>query len=120
MYRRILVVTGDQSWSDAPVQYAIALAAETGAELAILMALMPPLVAGTADIMACTLIVESMVAESESMLADLVVAAEQAGVSSTTHVRWGHTALGAYSRRSATRVAGKIGVMSCFQVTTSD
>jgi hypothetical protein len=35
MYRRILVVTGDQSWSDAPVQYAIALAAETGAELAV-------------------------------------------------------------------------------------
>jgi nucleotide-binding universal stress UspA family protein len=70
MYRRILVVTGDQSWSDAPVQYAIALAAETGAELAILMALMPPLIAGTADIMACTLIVERMVAESESMLVD--------------------------------------------------
>ena len=92
MYRRMLVVTGDQSWSAAPVQYAIALAAETGAELAILMALMPPLIAGTADIMACTLIVERMVAESESMLADLVVAAEQAGVSSTTHVRWGHTA----------------------------
>jgi nucleotide-binding universal stress UspA family protein len=92
MYRRILVVTGDQSWSDAPVQYAIALAAETGAELSILMVLMPPLVAGTADVMACTLIVESAVEQSASRLADIVIAAEQAGISSTTHVRWGNTA----------------------------
>ena len=41
MYRRIMVVIGDQSWSDTPVKYAIALAAETGAELSILMVLTP-------------------------------------------------------------------------------
>ena len=92
MYRRILVVTGDQAWSDAPVQYAIALAAETGAELSILMVLMPPLIAGTADVMACTLLVESAIAQSKSRLIDIVGAAEQAGVASTTHVRWGNTA----------------------------
>jgi hypothetical protein len=37
MYRRLMVVIGDQSWSDIPVQYAIALAAETGAELSLLV-----------------------------------------------------------------------------------
>ena len=50
MYRRIMVVTGDQAWSNAPVKYATALAAETGAELAILMVLTPPLIAGSATL----------------------------------------------------------------------
>jgi nucleotide-binding universal stress UspA family protein len=92
MYRRIMVVTGDQAWSDVPVKYAIALAAETGAELSILMVLAPPLIAGMSDATACTLVVESIMAQSETVLADIVAAAEQAGLAYTTHVRWGNTA----------------------------
>src|SRR5215475_7499478 len=92
MYRRIMVVTGDQSWSDAPVKYAIALAAETGAELSILMVLLPPLITGMSDVMACPLIVESVMAQGEIVLADLAAAAEQAGIAYTTHVRWGNAA----------------------------
>ena len=92
MYRRIMIVTGEQSWSDAPVKYAIALAAETGAELSILMVLIPPLIAGTSDVTACTLIVESIMAQSEAILADIAAMAEQAGIAYTTHVRWGNTA----------------------------
>jgi nucleotide-binding universal stress UspA family protein len=90
MYRRILVVTGEQAWSDAPVQYAIALAAETGAELSILMVLLPPLVAGMSDVMACPLIVESVMAQSESELAGIVARAEQAGIAYTAQMRWGN------------------------------
>ena len=33
MYKRILVITGSQPWIDASVEYAIALAASTGAYL---------------------------------------------------------------------------------------
>jgi nucleotide-binding universal stress UspA family protein len=79
-------------WSDIPVKYAIALAAETGAELSILMVLTPPLVAGMSDVTACTLIVESIMAQSAAALADIVIMAEQAGIAYTTHVRWGNTA----------------------------
>src|SRR5919108_3395012 len=92
MYRRIMVVTGDQSWSDAPVRYAIALAAETGAELSILMVLIPPLIAGMSDATACTLVVESIMAQSEIVLADIAAIAEHAGIAYSTHVRWGNTA----------------------------
>ena len=92
MYRRIMVVTSDQSWSDIPVKYAIALAAETGAELSILMVLTPPLIAGMSDVTACTLIVESIMDQSATALADIVVMAEQAGIAYTTRVRWGSTA----------------------------
>ena len=92
MYRRIMVVIGDQSWSDTPVKYAIALAAETGAELSILMVLTPPLIAGMSDVTACTLVVQSIMAQSETVLADIGVIAEQASIAYTTHVRWGSTA----------------------------
>jgi nucleotide-binding universal stress UspA family protein len=87
-----MVVTGDQSWSDAPVKYAIALAAETGAELSILMVLIPPLIAGMSDVTACTLVVESIMAHSEIALADIAALAEHAGIAYSIHVRWGNTA----------------------------
>lgn len=92
MYSRILVVTGDQPWEDAPVEYAIALAADTGAELSILTVLLLPLIAGMPDVMACTLVVESAMAQSAVVLAQAAAAAEQAGVSYTTRVRWGNPA----------------------------
>ena len=92
MYRRIMIVIGDQSWSDAPVKYAIALAAETGAELSILMVLIPPLIAGMSDATACTLVVESIMAQSAAVLAEITALAERADIAYTTHVRWGSTA----------------------------
>jgi nucleotide-binding universal stress UspA family protein len=91
MYRRIMVVIGDQSWSDVPVKYAIALAADTGAELSILMVLMPPLLAGMSDVTACTLVVESIMAQSQITLAEIAAIAEPACIAYTTHVRWGGT-----------------------------
>src|SRR5262249_29835915 len=67
-------------------------AAETGAELALLMILSPPLIAGMADAMACTLAIESIMSESEIVLADIAARAEQAGIACTTRVRWGGAA----------------------------
>jgi nucleotide-binding universal stress UspA family protein len=86
-----MVVTSDQLWSDVPVKYAIALAAETGAELSILMVLMPPFLAGMSDVMTCTLVVENIMAQSQTTLADIAAIAEPAGIAYTTHVRWGST-----------------------------
>src|SRR5262245_34527801 len=92
MYKRILVVTGDKSWSNAPVEYAIALAADTGAELSMLTVLSLPLIAGMPDGTACTLVLESVVAQSEGVLEAAAAAAERAGVSYTSQVRWGNPA----------------------------
>ena len=39
MYTRILIATGGSPWSDAAAAYAIALAAQMGAELCMLTAL---------------------------------------------------------------------------------
>jgi nucleotide-binding universal stress UspA family protein len=44
------------------------------------------------DVTACTLIVESIMAQSAIALADIVGMAEQAGIAYTTRVRWGNTA----------------------------
>jgi hypothetical protein len=41
------------------------------------------------DAMACTLVVESIMAQSTTVLADVAAIAEQAGIAYTTHVRWG-------------------------------
>jgi nucleotide-binding universal stress UspA family protein len=91
MYKRMLVVTGDQV-CDAPVEYAIALAAATGAELSILTVLSLPLIAGMPDGTACMLAMENVVAQSQDIRAAAAAAAEQAGVSYTTWARWGNTA----------------------------
>jgi nucleotide-binding universal stress UspA family protein len=87
-----MVVISDQAWSDIPAKHAIALAAETGADLSILMVLTPPLIAGMSDVTACTLLVESIMDQSAAALADIVGMAEQAGIAYTSHVRWGNTA----------------------------
>jgi len=68
MYKRMLVVTGDQV-CDAPVEYAVALAADTGAELSILTVLSLPLIAGMPDGTACMLAMESVVAQSQEVRA---------------------------------------------------
>jgi nucleotide-binding universal stress UspA family protein len=93
MYRHILVVTGDQPWVDAPIEYAIALAADTGAELSILTVLLPPLIVGLPDVTCCSpLVLDSVVAQHQTVLESAAALAEQAGVVYTTHVRWGNTA----------------------------
>src|SRR5687768_465688 len=70
MYRRILVVTGDQPGGDAPVEYAIALAVHTGAELSLLTVLIPPLIAGMPDVPYCSpLVLESIVEQGEAVWA---------------------------------------------------
>lgn len=94
MDSRIVVVTGAQPWKNAPVEYAIALAADTRAELSILTVLFLPLIASTPDVTACTLVVESVIAQSAVVLAQTAAAAEHAGVSYTTRVRWGNPADG--------------------------
>jgi nucleotide-binding universal stress UspA family protein len=93
MYKRILVVIGDQPWVDASVEYAIALATETGAALSILTVLMPPLIVGMPDVTgSCPLVLENVVAQSQAALAGVTALAEQAGVAHTFHVRWGNMA----------------------------
>jgi nucleotide-binding universal stress UspA family protein len=93
MFKRILAVSGGQPWVDASVEYALALAAETGAELSLLSVPLPPVVAGMPDLSMCSgIVLESIVAESETVLASIVAAAEQAEVPCTVHVRWGNTA----------------------------
>ena len=68
------------------------MAADTGAELSIRTVLLLPLIAGTLDVTACTLVVASVMAQSAGVLAQAAAAAEHAGVSYTTHVRWGNLA----------------------------
>jgi nucleotide-binding universal stress UspA family protein len=93
MYKRILAVSDGQPWIDASVEYALALAAETGAELSLLSVPLPPVMAGMPDLSMCSAVVlESIVAESETVLASIVAAAEQAEVPCTVHIRWGNTA----------------------------
>ena len=54
---------------------------------------LPLIVAGMPDGMACAAVtLESIVAQSEASLAGITAAAEQAGVSYTTHIRWGNMA----------------------------
>jgi nucleotide-binding universal stress UspA family protein len=61
--------------------------------LSILTVLIPPLIAGMPETTGCfPLVLESLVAQSEVMLASAATMAEQAGVSYTMQVRWGRTA----------------------------
>jgi nucleotide-binding universal stress UspA family protein len=93
MYRRILVVTGDQPWVDTSVEYAITLAAETGAELSILTVPLLPLLTGMPDCTWCSpLVLENVVVQRQIVLNAAATMAEQAGVSYSMHIRWGQTA----------------------------
>jgi nucleotide-binding universal stress UspA family protein len=92
MYKRILALTGDQPWGDTAMEYAIALAAATGAELSLLSVPPPPIVTGMPDVtMSSAVVLEGIVAQSKTVLAGIVAAAEQAGVPCTVHIRWGNT-----------------------------
>jgi nucleotide-binding universal stress UspA family protein len=90
MYKRVLVAVGDDPQVDTPVEYAITLAARTGAEVCFLRVLTVPLVCGAPDMVACsTLAMESVMHANEHVLACAVEAAVEARVSYTVTLRWG-------------------------------
>src|SRR5438034_6097946 len=90
MYKRVLVAVGDDPQGDTPVEYAITLAARTGAEVCFLRVLTVPLVCGAPDMVACsTLAMENVMHAHEHVLACAVEAAVEARVSYTTTLRWG-------------------------------
>lgn len=90
MYKRILVAVGDHPEMDTPVAYAIALAAQTEAELWLLRGLTVPFVASAPDMVASsTLAIEHVLQANEPILASAMAAAEQAGVSYQAEYRWG-------------------------------
>jgi nucleotide-binding universal stress UspA family protein len=90
MYKRVLVAVGDYPETDRPLDYAIALAAHTGAELCLLRVLTVPIVSGSPDMVACsTLAMDSLMEANEYVLAGAVEAAAQAHVPYVALLRWG-------------------------------
>src|SRR4051794_16344009 len=90
MYKRILVVVGDDLHGDIPVEYAVALAASTEAELSLLKVLEMPTLVCTPDSVGCsTLLLEDIVEANEYVLTQAMAVAEAAGVSYTAMLRWG-------------------------------
>ena len=92
MYQRILVATGGSPWSDAAVDYAIALAASTCAELRILTVLTnfgaygsPDMVGGSEQ-----LVVDIIERDGQALLEEAATRATSAGVAHTTHYAWGN------------------------------
>jgi nucleotide-binding universal stress UspA family protein len=90
MYKRVLVAVGDYPEADRPLEYAIALAAHTDAELCLLRVLTVPVVSGSPDMVACsTLAMESLLEANTYVLACAVEAATQAHVPHVALLRWG-------------------------------
>jgi nucleotide-binding universal stress UspA family protein len=90
MYKRVLVAVGDYPEADKPLEYAIALAVHTDAELCLLRVLTVPIVSGSPDMVACsTLAMESLMEANEHVLAYAVEAAAQAHVPYIALLRWG-------------------------------
>jgi nucleotide-binding universal stress UspA family protein len=90
MYKRILAVVGNDPQIDPSVEYAIALAASTDAELCLLGVLRLPLTTCAPDMVAgSVLALESVLQVQEYAIACAAEAATQAGVATTTTVRWG-------------------------------
>ena len=81
MYTRILIATGGSPWSDAAAVYAIALAAQMGADLCILTVLNVSGVYAMPDVMASSeLLMESVEQQGQEMLAHTAARAIHAGV----------------------------------------
>ena len=90
MYKRIVVAVGDDPELDTAVAYAIALAADTEAELWLLRVCTVPLIFGAPDMVTCSHLAMEHVMEAHAhLLACAVAAAEEAGVSYTATSRWG-------------------------------
>jgi len=90
MYKRIIVAVGDYPELDTAVDYAIALAADSDAELWLLRVLTVPLIFGAPDMVTCShLALENVMGAHAYVLACAAAAAVEAGVSYTTTSRWG-------------------------------
>ena len=90
MYKRVLVAVGDDPQVDIPLEYAVALAAHTDAELCLLRVLTVPIVSGSPDMVACsTLAMESLMEANEHVLAYAGQAAAEAHVPYIAMLRWG-------------------------------
>jgi nucleotide-binding universal stress UspA family protein len=90
MYKRILVAVGDDPQMDAPVAYAIALAAQNEAELWLLRVLTLPLAPGVPDMAAYSARAMGHVMQvHEQTLAWAMEAAVEADVAYTATMRWG-------------------------------
>ncbi len=90
MYKRIVVAVGDYPERDTAVAYAIALAADTEAELWLLRVLTVPLIFSAPDMVACTRLAMENVMEANAYgLACAAATAEEAGVSYTAISRCG-------------------------------
>lgn len=90
MYKRIVVAVGDYPELDTALEYAIALAADSDAELCLLRVLTVPLVFGAPDMVTCShLAMENVMEAHAHLLGCAVAAAQEAGVSYTTTARWG-------------------------------
>jgi nucleotide-binding universal stress UspA family protein len=93
MYTRILVATGGSPWSDAAAAYAIALAAQMGADLCILTVLNVSGVYAMPDVMASSeLLMESVEQQGQEMLAHTAAHAINAGVPHVALLKWGNVA----------------------------
>jgi nucleotide-binding universal stress UspA family protein len=93
MYTRILIATGGSPWSDAAAAYAIALAAQMGAELRILTVLNVSGVYAMPDVMASSeLLMESVEQQGQDMLAQTAASATHAGVPHAALLKWGNVA----------------------------
>ena len=92
MYERILVATGGSPWSDAAVDYAIAFATRTGAELHILTVLLADLGAyASPDMMGGSeLVVDIIERDGQVLLEQTAARATSAGVVHATHYAWGN------------------------------
>ena len=93
MYTRILIATGGSPWSDAAAAYAIALAAQMGADLCILTVLNVSGVYAMPDVMASSeLLMESVEQQGQEMLAHTAARAMHAGVPHVALLKWGNVA----------------------------
>jgi len=90
MYKRIVVAVGDYPELDTAVAYAIALAADTDAELCLLRMFTVPVIFGAPDMVTYShLAMENVMEAHAHLLACAAAAAAEAGVSYTTTSRWG-------------------------------
>jgi hypothetical protein len=91
MYQKILVATDGSPWSDAAVAYAVALAADMGAELRVLTVLVVHATYAMPDMMASSeLVMESVERQGQGLLTQAADQATNAGVTHATLCKWGN------------------------------
>jgi nucleotide-binding universal stress UspA family protein len=90
MYQRLMVLIGDEPWTQIPVAFALHLAARLGADVHFLINLTTPRAWGMPDLMASwALDVAALEMYGTAELTQASALAEEMGVSYTTSMRWG-------------------------------